>query len=119
MKAISKVLGFLTYWLIEKEGEWEGNVEIVLRLDWLWTWIFLDVDLEAWMKLFEGWRRGKSGLRIWKEFDICNGKVGQIFENFEIITYEALVFLDDEGSWGLTREPMKMEEDPYLAKTPE
>ena len=80
MKAISKVLGFLTYWLIEKEGEEEGNVEIVLGLDWLWTWIFLEVDLEASIKLFEGWRGGKSGLRTWKEFDVCNGKVGRIFE---------------------------------------
>ena len=45
MKAISKVLGFLKYWLIEKEGEKEGNVEIVLGLDWLWIGIFLEVDL--------------------------------------------------------------------------
>ena len=34
MKAISKVLAFLTHWLVEKE-EGEGSVEIVLRLDWL------------------------------------------------------------------------------------
>ena len=46
MRAISKVLGFLIYWPVRKE-EGEGNVEIGLRLDWLWTRIFLDVDLEA------------------------------------------------------------------------
>ena len=91
----------------------------MLGLDWLWTRIFLDVDLEAWMKLFEGWRWGKSGLRTWKEFDVCNGKVWQILENFEIITYEVLVFLDDEGSWGLTGVPIRMEEDSYPTKTPE
>ena len=108
MKAISKVLGLLIYWLVGKEGEGEGNVEIVLRLDWLWTWILLDVDLEAWMKLFEGWRGGKSRLKTWKEFDICIGKVWQIFGKFEIIAYEALVFLDDEGSWGLTRVPIRI-----------
>ena len=33
MKAIYKVLAFLTHWLVEKEEEWEGNVEIVLGLD--------------------------------------------------------------------------------------
>ena len=70
----------------------------MLGLDWLWTWIFLEVDLKALIKLFEGWRGGKSRLRTWKEFYVCNGKVGRIFENFEIIAYEALVFLDDEGS---------------------
>ena len=117
MKGNSKVLGFLTYWLIEKEGEGEGNVEIVLGLDWLWIGIFLEFDLEAWIKLFEGWRRGKSGLRTWKKFDVCNGKVGRIFEKFEIIAYEAFVFLDDEESWGLTGELIRMEEDPYPAKT--
>ena len=47
------------------------------------------------MKLFEGWRGRKSRLRTWKKFDVCNGKVGWICENFEIIAYEALVF---EGS---------------------
>ena len=71
------------------------------------------------MKLFEGWRWGKSELKTWKEFDVCNGKVGRIFEKIEIIAYEALVFLDDEGSWGLTGVPIRMEEDPYPAKTPE
>ena len=69
------------------------------------------------MKIFEGWRGGKSGLRTWKEFDVSNGKVGRIFENFEIIAYEALVFLDDEESWGLTGVPIRIEEDPYPAKT--
>ena len=117
MKTISKVLGFLTYWLVGKE-EGENSVEIVLRLDWLWTRIFLEVDLEAWIKLFEGQRWGKFGLRTWKEFDVCNGKIGRIFKNFEIIAYEALVFLDDEWSWDLTGEPIRMEEDPYPAKTP-
>ena len=34
----------------------------MLGLDWLWTTIFLGDDLEAWIKLFEGWRGGKSGL---------------------------------------------------------
>ena len=110
----------MTYWLVEKEeGEREGNVEIVLGLDWLWTGIFLEVDLEAWMKLFEGWRWRKSGLRTWKEFDICIGKVWRIFGKFEIIAYEALVFLDDEGCWGLTGVPIRMEKNPYPAKTPE
>ena len=80
MKAISKVLGFLIYWLVGKEEEGEGNVEIVLGLDWLRIGIFLDVDLEAWMKLFEGWKGEKSGLKTWKEFAVCNGKVGWIFE---------------------------------------
>ena len=117
MKTISKVLGFLTYWLVEKE-EREGSVEIVLGVDWLWTGILLKVDLKAWMKHFEGWRWGKSGLRTWKEFDVCIGKVGWIFGIFEIIAYEALVFLDDERSWGLTRVPIRMEKDPYPAKTP-
>ena len=46
MKAIYNVLGFLTYWLFGKEEE-DESVEIVLGLDWLWTRIFLDVDLEA------------------------------------------------------------------------
>ena len=91
----------------------------MLGLDWLWTGIFLEVDLEAWMKLFEGWRGGKSRLRTWKEFDVCNGKVGRIFWKFEIIAYEALVFLEDEGSWGLTGVPIRMEKDPYPAITPE
>ena len=63
----------------------------MLGLDWLWTRIFLDVDLEAWMKLFEGWRGEKSGLETWKEFDVCKGKVGRTFEKFEIIAYEALI----------------------------
>ena len=103
----------MTNW--KKEGE--GSVEIVLELDWLWIRIFLEFDLEAWIKLFEGWREEKSRLRTWKECDICIGKVGWIFENFEIIAYEAFVFLDDEGSWGLTGEPIRMEEDPYPAKT--
>ena len=88
---------FLIYWLVGKE-EGEGSVEIVLGLDWLWIGIFLDVDLKAWMKLFEGWREGKSGLRTWKEFEVCIGKLGPIFGKFEIIAYEALVFFDDEGS---------------------
>ena len=35
MKAISKVLGFLIYWLIGKKEVREGKVEIVLGLDWL------------------------------------------------------------------------------------
>ena len=70
------------------------------------------------MKLFEGWRGEKSGLRAWKEFDVCIGKIEQIFENFESIAYEALVFLDDEERWGLTGVPIRIEEDPYLAKTP-
>ena len=91
----------------------------MLGLDCLWTTIFLEVDLEAWIKLFEGWREEKSRLKTWKECDICIGKVGRIFENFEIIAYEALVFLDDEWSWDLTGEPIRMEEDPYPAKTPE
>ena len=91
----------------------------MLRLDCLWTTIFLGVDLEAWIKLFEGWRGGKSGLKTWKEFDVCKGKVGRTFEKFEIIAYEALVFLDDEGSWDLTGVPIRMEKDPYPAKTPE
>ena len=103
----------MTNW--KKEGE--GSVEIVLGLDWLWIRIFLEFDLEAWIKLFEGLRRGKSGLRTWKEFDVCNGKVGLMFWKFEIIAYEAFVFLDDEGSWGLTGVPIRMEEDPYPAKT--
>ena len=42
MKAISKVLGFLTYWLIQKEKgedsveieEGKSSIEIVLGLDW-------------------------------------------------------------------------------------
>ena len=34
----------------------------MLGLDCLWTTIFLGVDLEAWIKLFEGWKGGKSGL---------------------------------------------------------
>ena len=71
------------------------------------------------MKLFEGWRGGKSGLKNWKEFDICIGKVERIFGNFEIITYEALVFFDDERSWGLMGVPIRIEEDPYPTKTPE
>ena len=125
MKAISKVLGFLTYWLIEKEEgedgveEGEGNVEIVLGPEWLWIGIFLGFDFEAWIKLFEGWRGGKSGLKTWKKFDVCNGKVGRTFEKFKIIAYVALVFLDDEGSWGLTGVPIRMEKDSYPAKTPE
>ena len=71
------------------------------------------------MKLFEGWRGEKSGLRAWKEFDVYIGKVGWIFGKFEIIAYEALVFLDDEGSWGLTVIPIRIDEDPYPTKTPE
>ena len=118
MKAISKVLGFLTYWLFIKQEE-NGNVEIVLGLDWLWIGILLEVSLEAWMKLFEGWRKGKSGIRIWKEFDVCIGNEGQIFGIFEVIAYETLVFLHDEISWGLIEVPIKMEEDPYPTKTPE
>ena len=91
----------------------------MLGLDCLWTSIFLGVDLEAWIKLFEGWREGKFGLKTWNEFDVCNEKVGRIFEKFEIMAYEALFFLDDEGSWGLTGVPIRMEKDPYPAKTPE
>ena len=91
----------------------------MLGLDCLWTSIFLGVDLEAWIKLFEGWGGGKSGLKTWKEFDVCKGKVGWIFWNFEIIAYKALVFLDDEGSWGITGVPIRMEKDPYPEKTPE
>ena len=90
----------------------------MLGLDWPWTRILLEVDLEAWIKLFEGWRGGKSRLGTWKEFDVCIGKIEQIFENFESIAYEALVFLDDEERWGLTGVPIRIEEDPYLAKTP-
>ena len=52
----------------------------MLGLDFLWTPIFLGVDLEAWIKLFKGWRGWKSELKTWKEFDVCNGKVGRIFE---------------------------------------
>ena len=91
----------------------------MLGLDWLWIGIFLEFDLEAWIKLFEDWRRGKFGLKTRKEFDVCNGNVGRIFEKFEIIAYEAFVFLDDEGSWGLTGEPIRMEEDPDPTKTHE
>ena len=91
----------------------------MLGLDCLLTTIFLGVDLEAWIKLFEGWRGRKSGLKTWKEFDVCKGKVGQTFEKFKIMAYEALVFLDEEGSWGLTGVPIRMEKDPYHAKTPE
>ena len=108
MKAISKVLGFLTYWLVQKEEEGEGRVEKVLGLDWIGIGIFLEVDFEVWIKLFEGWRRGKSRLRTWKEFDVCIGKVGWIFWKFEIIAYEALVFLHDEGRWGLTGVPIRI-----------
>ena len=90
----------------------------MLGLDCLWTSIFLGVDLEAWIKLLEDWRGGKSRLKTWKEFDDCNGKVGPTFEKFEIMAYEALVFLDEEGSWGLTGVPIRMEKDPYPAKTP-
>ena len=68
------------------------------------------------MKFFEGWRGGKSGLKTWKEFYVCIGKVWRIFGEFKIIAYEALVFLDDEGSWGLMWVPIRIEEDPYLAK---
>ena len=71
------------------------------------------------MKLLEGWKRGKYGLRTWKEFDVCIGKVWWIFGKFEIIAHETLVFLDDEGSWGLTGVPIRMEEDLYPTKTPE
>ena len=53
MKAIYKVLGFLIYWLIGKKEEGEGNVEIVLGLDWLWIGIY-----------FEGWRWGKFRLNL-------------------------------------------------------
>ena len=91
----------------------------MLGLDCLWTSIFLGVDLETWIKLFEGRRGWKYGLNTWKKFDVCKGKVGRIFEKFEIMAYEALVFLDDEGSWGLTGVPIRMEKDPYPAKTPE
>ena len=91
----------------------------MLGLDCLWTSIFLGVDLEAWIKLFKGWRGWKSELKTWKEFDVCNEKVGRTFEKFEIMAYEALVFLDNEGSWGLTGVATRMDEDPYLAKTPE
>ena len=58
MKAISNVLGFLTFWLFGRKEE-EVSIEIVLGLDWLWTEILLEVDFEAWIKLFEGWK-GKS-----------------------------------------------------------
>ena len=97
MKAISNVLGFLTFWLFGRKEE-EVSIEIVLRLDWLWTEILLEVDFEAWIKLFEGWRGEKFGLRTWKEFDVCNGNEGRIFGTFEVIAYEAFVFLDDERS---------------------
>ena len=117
MKAISIVLGFLTYWLVEK-AEGEGSGEIVLGLDWLWTRILLKVDLEAWIKLFEGWRGGNSGLRTWKKFDVCIGKVRWIFRNFQIISYEALVFLNDERNLGLTGVPIRIKKDPYPAKAP-
>ena len=90
----------------------------MLGLDWLWTRILLEVDLEAWIKLFEGLRGGKFVPKTWKKFDVCIGKIEQIFENFESIAYEALVFLDDEERWGLTGVPIRIEEDPYLAKTP-
>ena len=86
MKAIYNVLGFLTYWLFGKEEE-DESVETVLGLDWLWTRILLEVDLDDWIKLFEGWRGGKSGLKTWKEFDVCKGKLGRTFEKFEIIAY--------------------------------
>ena len=90
----------------------------MLGLDWLCTRILLEVDLETWMNLFEGWE-GKFGLWTWKEFDVCIGNEGQIFGIFEVIAYETLVFLDDEGSWGLTGVPIRIEEDPYPTKTPE
>ena len=67
----------------------------------------------------EGWRGGKSRLRTWKEFDVCIGNERHIFGTFEVIAYEALLFLDDERSWGLMRVPIRMEKDPYPAKTPE
>ena len=103
MKAIFNVLGFLTYWLFRKENE-ERSVEIVLGLDWLWIRRLLEVDFEAWIKLFEGWRRWwKSGLETWKEFDVCKGNNGLIFGIFEVIAYEAFVFLDEKRSWGLRR----------------
>ena len=91
----------------------------MLGLDYFLISIFLRVDLEAWIKLFEGWRGGKSGLKTWKEFDVCKGKVGQTFEKFKIMAYEALVFLDEEGSWGLPGVPIRMEKDPYPVKTSE
>ena len=53
-----------------------------------------------------------------KEFDVCIGNEERIFGTFDAIAYEALVFLDDERSWGLTRVPIRMEKDPYPAKTP-
>ena len=71
MKAISNVLSFLTYWLVEKE-EREGSVEIMIGLDWLWIGILL----EAWMKLFEDWRWGKSGLSMKLWFSWMMKKVG-------------------------------------------
>ena len=110
-------MSFLTYWLVEKE-EWEGSVEIMLGLDWLWTEILLKVDLEAWIKLFEGLRGGKFVPKTWKKFDVCIGKVGWIFRNFQIISYEALVFLNDERNLGLTGVPIRIKKDPYPAKAP-
>ena len=97
MKAIYNVLGFLTYWLFGKEEE-DESVETVLGLDWLWTRILLEVDLDDWIKLFEGWRGGKSRLSTWKEFDVCIVNEERMFGIFEVMTYEALVFLDKERS---------------------
>ena len=117
MKAIYNVLGFLTYWLFGKEEE-DESVETVLGLDWLWTRILLEVDLDDWIKLFEGWRGGKFGLSIWKEFDVCIVNEERMFGIFEVMTYEALVFLDKERSWGLIGVSIRMEKDPYPTKTP-
>ena len=72
MKEISKVLGFITYWLYGRYEE-EGSVETILGLDWLWTRKFFEFDFEAWIKNFEGWREGKSRCGTWKEFDFSNG----------------------------------------------
>ena len=54
-----------------------------------------------------------------KEFDVSIGNEERIFGTFDAIAYEALVFLDDERSRGLTGVPIRMEENPYPTKTPE
>ena len=81
-----------------------------MGLDCLWTTIFLGDDLEAWIKLFEGWRGGKSGLvkqlpfeifyfyfylfnilTLIKPFNIRNFskifKMKRIFKNYFFIVY--------------------------------
>ena len=116
MKEISKVLGFLTYWLYGKDEE-KWSVETILGLDWLWIGKFFEFDFEAWIKKFDGWRWGKSRFGTWNEFDVSNGNEGWTFGTFEDSIW-SFGFFRGWKKMGLMGVSIRVE-NPYPAKTNE